>query len=176
MSHLEALLKLSPVVIDGEYVNSLTADATVLDTAFNDCIAVNHEIFVNTATELLSAWERIYQVASDTDIAVRRQNMLKALRAYGGLNIGYFYGIAQALGYTIGVAGSADPHLRIADGVYSPFRVGISVIGDEIYDQDGAYSIHHFIVYGTSVETDTVLQATINELKPAWTTVEYVNE
>lgn len=135
------------------------------------------EFFPGTASEMLNEWELVFFGAIQSGTPEeRRLGLLAKVSAYGGQSIDYFYGIAETLGYNR-YPSTTDPHIRIADGEFFGFRADIGRADvDKVYDQDTGNSIFTWSVYGTDVESDTVLQSLFNNLKPAHTEVFFHNE
>lgn len=129
---------------------------------------------------MLSFWEDVYGIIppSGASDAQRRVVLLARINATGGFTIKYFEDIAVGLGYKIGTHGDVgDPHLRITDGDYPPFRTGYGKAGiGKIWNQEGYYSAYTWCVRGTSVSSDTNLQEIFDDLKPAGTQVQLIDE
>jgi uncharacterized protein YmfQ (DUF2313 family) len=174
--HYQALKKLAPVNFSGEFDKTLRIDASFLDIILMAFKALLNEGYPDTANSLIKSWERVIGFSVVGTIDDKRNKIVAHLNATGGLSKQYFEQLAVSMGYVIGGISAPNPHLRIVDGLFPPFRLGISVIGDHIYDQDGISSIYHWFVYGSNVETDTLLQSVFNDLKPAWTTIQFINE
>jgi uncharacterized protein YmfQ (DUF2313 family) len=144
------------------------------------------EMFPNTTRSLsespyglLEVWEALFQITpSDlSDYDGRRAVLVAKYTAVGGLNSAYFERIAKAFGYNIGTHAAGDPHLRISDGVYPPFRANISTIDeDSIWDQSTGFSAVTICVYGTNIESDLALKGLFIQYKPKGTEVVFINE
>lgn len=152
-------------------------EAAAINRADTAADALLEEIFADTATDLAS-WERVYDITPESTAteAQRRQEIIAVVRATGGLSRSYFENLAKGLGYTIGAAGSTDPHVRLLEGEYPPFRAGVSVAGDAVWDQTSGASTYTVVVSGTSITTDTALQRLFNRLAPAHIEFTYQNE
>jgi uncharacterized protein YmfQ (DUF2313 family) len=139
------------------------------------------ELFPDGATAggVLADWERfvgIYGSPVSTD-AERRSAVIARLRATNLLTKATFESIAAGYGYSIGPAGSTNPHMRIVEGGQWPaFRAGISKAGDKVYSTSGEYTPYTVRVYGTDVTTNSELQRIFNKAKPAGITFIFVNE
>ncbi|MBN1130283.1 MAG: DUF2313 domain-containing protein [Chitinispirillaceae bacterium] len=128
---------------------------------------------------LLEYWEAKYRISPSAGATLdqRRAVVIAHEAAIGGLSIPYFEGIVVKLGYTIGGPEMGDPHARLTDGEYKPFRADISQADiDEVYDEDTGASRYTCCVYGTNVETDTVLQTILNRLKKTGREILFINE
>jgi uncharacterized protein YmfQ (DUF2313 family) len=155
----------------------LWIDGVALDRADEILEAAAEEVLPDAALKLLADWERVYGIVplATATVTSRRAAVKAAKAATGGLNKSYFESLASALGYTIGTVGSK--HLRIVDGQHLPFRVAYSQIEiDRIWDQASGADSYTWQVLGSSVESDTVLQGLFERLKPAATTVIFINE
>jgi uncharacterized protein YmfQ (DUF2313 family) len=155
----------------------LWIDAVSLDRADEIVAGAADEVLPDTALKLLADWERLYNIVPPATATVtsRRSAVEAAKAATGGLSKSYFESLASALGYTIGTVGTK--HLRIVDGQHLPFRVAYSQIEiDRIWDQTSGADAYTWKVLGSSVESDSELQALFKRLKPAATTVIFQNE
>lgn len=123
----------------------------------------------------LPDFERDYNCPTrDDELTTRRNRVVAAIRARGGLNKKYFVGIAQGLGYVIGSTG--EKYLNFTEGLYAPFRADISRADiDRVYDGNGGYSKYSVIVTGTDVETDLDLQRLFNKQGACGVTFIYSN-
>jgi uncharacterized protein YmfQ (DUF2313 family) len=154
----------------------LSVFASECDRIETSAQGVTNEFFPKTVTDLIAEWETAFgiDVVTGDPIATRRARLLAKIRATGGQSIEYFYTLSEAMGYNLHPS-TTDPHLRIMTGMYPPFRAGISVAGDPVYDGGTGASIFTWRVTGTDVETDTYLQEIFNKYKPAHTEIEFVN-
>lgn len=162
--HYSVLKKLFPLELEGDVDIWLDAKGLALDRAEDRAKRLHQELFPDTATSntvlgALADWERTYGIVGDTtkSDAQRAAVVLAKMRDQGGLNRAAYYRISQALGYNA-YPSNVDPHIQILDGVYRPFRVGFSKVGDAVYFNDHGYSIYSVFVNGTSVESDDILQ------------------
>lgn len=168
----------------GHFDDDLIIEAGNLDDADDSVLSIVAEMFPSTATDdgnfaSIAAWERVYGLSSETGatLANLRNAVAAKHAAVGGLSIPYFEELAVQRGYTIGAAGATDPHLRITDGSFLPFRADYGRADiDAVYDQDAGASQSTWTVYGTDVESDTGLQVLFEDIKPAWTEIIYVDE
>lgn len=155
----------------------LWCDAKQLDIVDDDVAGVIDEMFPETCRHTIADWERVYALPSPsgTTLSARRAAVAAADLATGGLARPYFESIAAKLGY--GIGGSIDPHLRIVENAFPPFRADFGRADiDRVYDQGSGESRYTVQVFGTNVETDTVLQSLFNRLKTHGTTIVYINE
>lgn len=165
----------------GQYDADKAIEATHLDAALAYADYLLLEMFPDSATVegLLANFERVYDIvpSSTATLAQRRQAALAAIRAKGGLTKSHFETMAQGLGYTIGLPAVGDPHCRIVEGEFGPFRADYGQADvDEVYDQGTGASMYTWRVLGTDVETDTTLQTIFEALKTAGTEVVFANE
>ncbi|MCX8962127.1 DUF2313 domain-containing protein [Erwinia psidii] len=129
-------------------------------------------------TSLLTDWERVLGLTSDGSMTLlqRRQQVIAAINATGGLSRRYFIGLAQALGYDITID---EPE---------PFRAGKNRAGDRIWIpeiifvwivniSEGTVPVYRFRA-GSSVASERLLSFGTNlienlfkDLKPAHTQV-----
>jgi uncharacterized protein YmfQ (DUF2313 family) len=131
----------------------------------------------DTAIALLADWERVYDITSDVDTPVqfRRAEVVRRIRARGGLSIPYFIGLAQSLGYVVDII---EPVPTMAGWA----GAGDELIGSEAISQWGLV-IHNQPTYlfraGESAAGEPLLWWTFQdfleqlfvELKPAHTQV-----
>lgn len=175
--HLDTLRLLFPLEMDGEHDPDQILEARQLDRAQGNGEALRVEMFPDGAEALLSAWERVCDIAAaeDEPLQYRRDNVVRKLRERGGLSIPYFLGLAQALGY---IAEIVEP---------MPFMAGWGAAGDELFEDTIIYQwgleIYNQPVYkfraGDSAAGETLtwwnsqtyLEALVKELKPAHTDV-----
>jgi uncharacterized protein YmfQ (DUF2313 family) len=141
-----------------------------LDTVDNDAINLFNEMFPNTATitGLLASWEVLTGIVTDNTLtlAQRRDAIVAALRARGGLSVAYFKNLAYALGYNYGL-GATPPRIVFEEGVlYVPFRADYSVAGDQVWTPNGDQHVHMVQIYTDEVIAQEALERTFNKLKP----------
>jgi uncharacterized protein YmfQ (DUF2313 family) len=131
------------------------------------------------AEVVISGWERDLGLSPSiaTSLADRRTSVIGKLRASGGLSRSFFENIAEGLGFNIGThAEAGDPHLRINEGEFLPFRAGYSESGDMVWDQGTGHSWATCLVIGTSVEDTDLLVSIFTDLCPPWAEFIFVNE
>lgn len=141
--------------------------------------ALLDELSPSRTTELLGAWERVYGIVPSVGAtqAERRSVLLAHVRATGGVHRGYYESIATGMGYTIGVPGDTDPHLRFVEGAYAPFRADYGRAGvDAVYDQDSGASMYTIQVRGTNVAADALLRELLDDQKPVGAELEFIDE
>lgn len=186
--HESAIRELSALmgIVEGTtFDGMLQVQGSILDMCETGAGLLLVEMFPDTtsdtaATGLVESWERVLQIVPSAGqaIADRRLVVCAKFRAVGGLTRSYFEEIARGRGYSIGThAAVGDPHLRITDGDFPAFRAdyGRADVG-AVWDQGVGESADTWVVRGTSVESDTALIAIFQDLRPAWTDVEFVNE
>lgn len=129
-----------------------------------------------TATDMLTEWEDAFGLTDHTGTTAERRARLSArVGAVGGQSTEYFYTIAEALGFNR-YPSTTDPHIRILEGQYQPFRVGVSHVGvDKLYDGTSGYSLWTWTVQGTAVTTNTALRAYFEQFKPEHTEIVFVD-
>jgi uncharacterized protein YmfQ (DUF2313 family) len=148
------------IEIEGDLINNAETSATTL----------LDEMFIESCTEgSIADWERIYGILpgdSDT-LQQRRSSVIAKKLARGRLNREYFETIMEGMGYTIGGAGSQNPHIRFVEGsAYKPFRADVSKADvDCVWDQDEGSNMFTMTIYGTSVVANEKLLLLINYLK-----------
>ena len=182
---LRQLSGLMGIVEGATFDGILHVQGTALDTTEVAASLLLTEMFPDSASEtaqtgLISAWERLLSIvpSSGQSIADRRLVVCAKYRAVGGLGKSYFEGTAEGRGYKIGThVGVGDPHLRVADGEFVPFRADYGRADiDAVYDQGAGANMFTWRVFGTSVESDAALIALFQDLKPAWSELVFVNE
>jgi len=153
-----------------EYFPDTTRDNTAVDVPTADASAYG----------LLEYWEAKHQIIPSVGATLeeRRQILLAHEVAIGGLSLSYFEGIIESFGYSIGThAEVGDPHARITEGDFPPFRAGFSVVGSSaVWDQNAGHSYHTSCIRGTSVESDTALQELIVKYWKANKEIIFINE
>lgn len=134
------------------------------------------DFFPTTAAAMLTEWEEAYGLTDHTgDTASRRRRLAAKVSAFGGQSRDYFYLIAEKLGYNR-YPSTVSPRIHILDGMYVPFRCGISQVGvDKLYDPSSGTAFS-WIVQGTGVEDDTALVALFTEFGPSHLHLEFENE
>lgn len=134
------------------------------------------ELDPRTTDELLTDFERVLGLPEDCITLEqteeqRRDAVVAKMIAQGGQSPQYFIDLAAAMGFTITIT------------EYRPFRVGYSSAGDELTDEEwaftwkvnGAADVVHYAVAGSPAGTllawtdNELLPCTFGKLKPAHT-------
>lgn len=179
MSHRDVLNLLFPLELAGVHAADLALEALQLDLAQAEAEGLIAEMWPGTAYHLLADWERVYGVPAQAgdSLQARRGRVLQKMREMGRLDIPYFNGLAAGLGFTVTIL---ELH---------PLMAGWGYAGDELGDDDsdwcwrvyvtdrpGAYFRAGESVAGEYLSDDylSVLEALFNDLKPADTYVEII--
>ena len=103
MNHADVLKLLCPVSIDGDFDDDIAIEGAHLDAAAESAAVLLNEIFPDLAYQTLTSWERVYNlIPSDgATIQSRRDAVIQAIRARGGLSRAYFIALAAIHGWTI---------------------------------------------------------------------------
>lgn len=185
-THHNALRQLTPRCFPASGNNDkiLSVYGAQLDLVFAAIEELVREIVTKTTRVpaesvygLVEYWESDFGVTPlPAATPQERRNTLTAFKnATGGLNKAAFEAIARGFGYNID--SSTDPHLRLSDGDYPPARADYAQADiSQVWDQDGTASMFTWVVYGTNVSTDSVLQAIFNNNKAAGTVIVFINE
>jgi hypothetical protein len=182
-SYLSALQQLLPRGIAwtrataAHLTDLLTVFATELSLFKNSAMDLLPESSVKTTTQLIDEWEDAFGIPNSSDaIQTRRDRVNAKQNAQGGQSVNYFYRVLSSLGYNI-YPSTTDPHIRIETGLGSlGFRADISQADiDVVQDEDSGVLLHTMRITGTSVESDTFLQALMTDIGPAHVAIEYVN-
>jgi uncharacterized protein YmfQ (DUF2313 family) len=182
-SYLSALQQLLPRGI--AWTREASAHLTDLFTVFaaelsifkNSAMDLLPESSVKTTTQMIEEWEDAFGVAHSSDaIQTRRDRVNAKQNAQGGQSVNYFYRVLSSLGYNI-YPSTTDPHIRIETGTGElGFRADISMADvDVVWDEDSGILLHTMVITGTSVESDTFLQALMATIGPAHVAITYVN-
>lgn len=102
----------------------LKAEGNALETVERkDKDVLNAVTPFNAPPALLADYERLYQLSTSGSMTLqaRRQQVLAAMNATGGLSRAYFINLAKSLGYDITIS---EPE---------PFRAGVGRAGDRIW-------------------------------------------
>lgn len=169
----------SDLEIEEEHIgNCETRARYLLYALFPDMIPELEVIDSDLAELSMSRWETTYDITppAGATMSQRAEEVLGKIMATGGLNRPFFEGLAQNFGYSIGLPTIGDPHLRITDGDYPPFRAGYSSAGDPVYDGDESKTNLTWTVRGTNIESNSALQDLFNNLAPLGTVVVFTNE
>ncbi|AVY92870.1 MULTISPECIES: YmfQ family protein [Microvirgula] len=180
--HRELLTLLLPPVSyapDGSALRAgLRAEGGALDATQTGAGRVRGAVTPFFAEQLLPDWERVCGITPSVDMPYqqRLQNVLAKLAETGGLSIPYFIRLAAGMGYRITIA---EPQ---------PFRAGINRAGDRLWAAD-IHWVWQVIVHGgqqlvyrfragqsaagerLTAFGDPVIEAVMNDLKPAHTFV-----
>lgn len=172
-------LLLPPVAYDSQR-EALSAELTAEGNTFNkiesQALKVTNGITPILAADLLGDWERVLGLTPDISMSYqqRLEIVLLKLSETGGLSIAYFKSLASRLGYSIEIFEPA------------PFYTGINRCGDRLMAHEvlwtwgvvvsGLKVKGYFFRTGASVVgeplstfSDTVIETTFNNLKPAHT-------
>jgi hypothetical protein len=94
--------------------------------------------------EVISRFERMLGIVNKAEtLEGRKQTVLSYLNANGSAKVKWFYHLAKLLGYVGGIyengtwkfeSDHSGPAVYFTDGQTLPFRVGISLLGDKLYD------------------------------------------
>jgi hypothetical protein len=164
--HYTVLKKLFPVpFLGGDQDASMDIEGLALDRAEDLSKKLFAEINPDSVTDdpligTISQWEIVFGIPVDDSkpIADRRKAIVAKMLMPSGLNKEYFYAVAAALGYHIW-PDSTYPYIDIEKGLFRPFRVGYSHVGiDKLYDQTVGFSKFVWVVFGSNVESDLLLQ------------------
>jgi uncharacterized protein YmfQ (DUF2313 family) len=103
MNHAAVLRQLIPLALGGDQETDLLVEGAALDSAdalIDDLLA---EMHADSALDTLPDWERVYDLKPEADATAeaRREDVLRAIRARGGLSKPYFIALAAAMGYEV---------------------------------------------------------------------------
>lgn len=155
----------------------LSVFAAELSIFKNSAMDLLPESSVKTTTQLIDEWEDAFGIAHSGDgIQTRRDRVNAKQNAQGGQSVNYFYRVLSSLGYNI-YPSTTNPHIRIETGTGElGFRADISQADiTVVWDTDTGVLLHTMVITGTSVESDTFLQALMATIGPAHVDIEYVN-
>lgn len=185
MSHADLLAMLLPPVsytpTATVLASELAAEGQALDSAEDSADGVVAAVTPYFAGQLLPDWERVCGITPPAGAGYqqRQQAVLAKLAETGGLSIPYFKKLAAGMGYQITID---EPQ---------PFRAGAGRVGNRIQLADivwvwqvtvqGTGSRFYRLRVGQSVAGerlgqfgDAVIEAVLNELKPAHTFVYFI--
>jgi len=175
--HEYAMRKLSPLVSlkdDPIFIDNFEVQGKHLDDCEDSGYELLDELFPSTATLLLSLYETAYNLKQQTGdtTTIRRNRILAAMRARGGLTKEYFEDLGNSLGdgdYTVSISqGSGDIGFLIHTS--SPPATKLPAML-----RDGPFDVSPYMitvtVTGTAAAPD--LEKLYERLKPAWTKWEY---
>ncbi|WP_028535618.1 YmfQ family protein [Paludibacterium yongneupense] len=184
MKHADLLpLLMPPVSYDraaDALIAQLSAEGSALDAAMQSAITVLDAITPYGAGAMLPDWERVLGLtpAAGATTQQRIDAAVAKVAQVGGLSIPYFTQLAAQLGYTIAIA---EPQ---------PARAGTSRAGDAMWITDiiwvwqvnvsGTALVRYQASAGTASAgdpitsyQDPVIEQVLNDLKPAFTYVQF---
>ena len=148
------------------------------------------EIFIDTASEAtVRQWATTLDIyTGGKNLEDLRTEVNARLNARGCVNVKWFYELAERLGYKKGKYGGSSwsfqtahpyygPGIYFTDGEFLPFRVGISVTGDKVYDNItyGATTCTVYYRKGNGEDFSTQLINLISKAKNMCTTLVFVD-
>jgi len=161
VSHKDALKHLFPLKeLEGVYEEDVTIEGNHLDAVEADIDGLLDEMFPHRATvDTIDDWEESYGIVPDPadTLQERRDRVLAKRRARGSLKKQYFIDLAAAWGYAITIEGYRAP------------RCNEAVCGSAVLAPEGIVYVWKVII----TEQNLALEKLFNELKPAWTLVEF---
>lgn len=180
MSHKDALKQLIPIDLGGVFEDDLELEGQQLDAVEARAQDLLLEVFPDTATALITDWERYVGITSEDGkpLQARRDAVVAKLRATGASSRQDFIDLAANMGFTITINEPQPPRAGIARaGVARVYgaeivfcwqvtmttqtlfdaRAGIAKAGDRIRWKD----------------SDVSLESILIELKPAHTYVTF---
>ncbi len=145
-----------------------------LDAAEDSGKLFLEEIFPDETDLFVADYERVYNLSSaGKTVTERRNQIIAAMRARGGLDKDYFETVGNALGdgeYTVSIAEGTD---SIPFVVHSIASLATALPGT-LYDAPFTDTPYNITVTVTGVASADTLEALFNRLKPAWTSFDYV--
>ena len=101
--HKDVLKLLIPVELGGVFDEDLTIEGAQLDVAAARINVLQGEAFPDSAEELLTSWEALYQInpAAGASLAARRAVVAGKLSTLGDIKKPALIALAESLGYTI---------------------------------------------------------------------------
>ena len=140
-----------------------------LDDDYYSAMALLREVFPDQSTQLLSSWERVYNISYPGGIPpytnIRQANIITAMRARGGLNKPYLISLGESMGYTVNILENSNFAFILGD-THPPATQLPSVL----FSPALQYNFTYVITNPTPVPE---LERLITALKPAWTTVTF---
>lgn len=173
MSIAELLRSLLPPVAYDPHAPTvgagLDADAAALQLAIDGAARVDAAMSPSTAGVDIGEWERLLGLLPLPDAAQadRVAAVLAKLGELGGLSIPYFIRLAASAGYIVSIT---EPRA---------FRAGVGRCGDRLYPEDIVFLWQVRIDQrpaGASAAMDAALQQTFDDLKPAHTLCQFVEQ
>jgi len=160
VGHLNVLRSVCPIdanaleSVDAQYLDEVRV---VLDKTFAD-------IFPDSTTKL-DRFESLLGLSSTGSISDRITRVTVRLAATGGLSAPYFISLAKQLGYAVEIP--LQP---------KPFRMGMSKVGECVYDPLGINGPWYWTVLVPSTGTDSsieILKNLFEELAPPFTKINW---
>ena len=109
MGYADVLKSLCPVKLGPVHAGDCAVEGAAFDECSANIDALMLELFPDTASLSLPDWERVYALLfPPPSTAARRNAILAAMNATGGLSAAYFIRLAANLGYTITVTPGGD--------------------------------------------------------------------
>jgi uncharacterized protein YmfQ (DUF2313 family) len=124
MSNADVLKRLFPLPLGLNHEADCDVEGAALD-AFEARLAdLENEMFPDSAIETLGFWERLYAIVppDSTNTQARRNAVMGAMMATGGLSRAYFIAVAAAMGY-----------YAVTISEPQPCECGVAECGDRIY-------------------------------------------
>ncbi len=133
----------------------------------------NEEIFPDETDTLLEEYESVYNLSrAGLTTDERRNQIISAMRARGGLSKDYFETVGNAMGsgeYTVSIAEGSD---AIGFMVHTSSPPATQLPG-QLYDSPFVDNPYNITVTVTGVAAAPNLEALFNRLKPEWTAFNY---
>jgi len=150
-----------------------------LDIAEDASTELLTNLFADVTIDFLADYERVYNLKSTGTDAVRRNRIISAMRARGGLSKAYFESIGNKLGegtYTVVLTeGSAYfPFIVAPTGPDDTPKGPATLIPDEVTSGAGSGTCYEITVTVNGSASEPELEKLFARLKPAWTSFVYV--
>lgn len=181
--HEIAMRKLDPLdkLKESEiFVDDYEVSGRYLDFCEDSGNVLLDEIFADTAEQLLSFFEETYNLVVDPgdSVETRRNRIVAAMRARGGLNKAYFEAIGNKMGdgdYTVSLAEGTGSIGFIVDtySKYSSPQGAATVLPGQITAPPYDESCYLITVTVTGAISAPDLENLFARLKPAWTRFVY---
>lgn len=124
--HFKAVSAIYPLQTDEEHY-AFGKEMDRLKAATDDVLV---ESIPNTCTEAtLQQWEKVYDLSGVGTFEERRQKLVAAYNAQSGITKRHYESLAQSIGYDVVIT----PPPKV-------FRVGVSRIGEKLYDEDEVFT------------------------------------
>ena len=130
VSHYDALRLLFPLGnVGGHHEQDVQTEARALDLLQARATALLAESQPATAYHTLEDWERVYGTspAIDATLQQRRSAVVQKMRELGRLDLAYFQGLAEGLGFEVVIE------------ELKPFMTDWSGVEEELLDDDADY-------------------------------------